>query len=233
MNNTSTTTWQSVKTEVVRRINQHIWQPGETLPRETDLAKEFGCTRATVNRAMQEIAKGGLIDRKRKAGTRVAKNPERVATLRIPVTRLEVEKRGAVHDFRVLKRQLALTTAEVRERLGDTTRKKHLHLITLHLADGQPFMLEDRWINIEVLPDAASVDFNAISSNEWLVRQAPFTEGDISFAAENANAYDAKHLAIHSGQAILCVTRTTRNHERSITTVRLAYAPGHEIHTTL
>jgi formimidoylglutamate deiminase len=67
--------WQAVQDEVRRRIAARLWRPGDFIPHETDLAREFGCARATVNRALRELAEEGLLDRRRKAGTRVAVNP--------------------------------------------------------------------------------------------------------------------------------------------------------------
>ena len=77
--------WQSVHAEVLRRIRSREWLPGALIPNETDLAAEFGCARATVSRALRELADAGLLTRRRKAGTHVALNPVRKATLQIPV----------------------------------------------------------------------------------------------------------------------------------------------------
>ena len=67
------------------------WQPGDLIPGEVELADEFGCARATVNRALQDLADAGLVERKRKAGTRVALNPVRKVTVEVPVVRQDVE----------------------------------------------------------------------------------------------------------------------------------------------
>ena len=40
------------------RITSGDWQPGILVPGEAKLASEFGCTRVTVNRAMQALADG-------------------------------------------------------------------------------------------------------------------------------------------------------------------------------
>ena len=72
-----------------------IWKPGELIPNEADLAIEFGCARATVNRALRALAETGILDRRRKAGTRVALHPVRKVTLEIPIIRHEVEQKAA------------------------------------------------------------------------------------------------------------------------------------------
>lgn len=203
------------------------------MPRETDLALEFGCTRATVNRAMQEVANSGLINRRRKAGTRVTIHPTRIATLQIPVTRLEVEKRGATHKHKLLKRKVTRPPPAVARNLGLNEEQPQLFLQTLHLADDKPYLYEDRWVNINTVPDSLADDFIDRSPNEWLVSQAPFTHGDIKFSATNATPEDADLLGISNGTAIFIVDRTTWSGELSVTTVRLSYAPGYQLCTTI
>ena len=48
--------WEAIRAEVLRRIRTRDWAPGGLIPSEEALAQEFGCARATVNRALQELA---------------------------------------------------------------------------------------------------------------------------------------------------------------------------------
>lgn len=47
-------------------------QAGSVLPGEIELARQFGVSRVTARRALNELAREGLVDRKRRSGTRVA-----------------------------------------------------------------------------------------------------------------------------------------------------------------
>ena len=161
--------WQAIQAEVLRRIHARDWPPGHTIPNEVDLAREFGCARATVNRALQSLADSGLLERRRKAGTRVALHPVGKATLDIPVLRQEIETRSMTYGYRLVERALACAPAA----LG--TDKTALHLIALHYADDVPYVVEDRWINLTSVPAAAEQPFDRISANEWLVITAPYT----------------------------------------------------------
>ncbi|MEX5438517.1 GntR family transcriptional regulator, partial [Enterobacter hormaechei] len=73
--------WQRIRDVMMERIRARHYAPGALIPNEADLAAEFGCARATVNRALQELAGAGFLDRRRKAGTRVVAAPRRKATL--------------------------------------------------------------------------------------------------------------------------------------------------------
>ena len=118
----------------MRRISNRRWQPGDLIPGEVELAEEFGCARATVNRALRELAEDGLLDRKRKAGTRVALNPVRKATVEIPVIRQDVEARGKAYSFDVLDRKDLAPTAVLQEQYGLAHTTSLLGLWTLHRA---------------------------------------------------------------------------------------------------
>mgnify|MGYP000374306696 CR=1 FL=1 len=69
--------WEDIRAEVLSRIRSKAWPLGTLIPGEEALAQEFGVARATVNRALSELARSGVLERKRKAGTRVAALPVR------------------------------------------------------------------------------------------------------------------------------------------------------------
>lgn len=186
-----------------------------------------------MNRALQGLADTGLLERRRKAGTRVALDPVRKATLEIPVTRHEVEALGAAYDFVVLGRKKAAAPKRLASLAGVDAPASMLHIRGLHRADGTPFLYEDRWVNLDAVPDFAEADFREISPNEWLVRNQPFTRGDIAFTAENATAADAQALGMKEGTALFVIERVTWNGTAPITSVRLAYKPGYRMTTSI
>jgi GntR family histidine utilization transcriptional repressor len=82
--------YQSIKTEMREWIQTGIWETGSLIPGEATLAKQFGCARATVNRALRELAEEGKLDLRRKAGTRVIAPEGRSVNFEIPRIRLEI-----------------------------------------------------------------------------------------------------------------------------------------------
>lgn len=98
---------QSIADEVRRRIVELKWREGERIPDEADLAVEFSAARATVNKALQVLADEGLLDRRRRAGTRVVVNPVRKATFSIPIVREQVEDAGLIYSHRVVAQRLS------------------------------------------------------------------------------------------------------------------------------
>ncbi len=60
--------------EIMRnRIEAGDYQPGDRIPSEALLIREFGVSRPTVARALQDLERRGLVSRRRGAGTYVSK----------------------------------------------------------------------------------------------------------------------------------------------------------------
>lgn len=224
--------WQWIAAEARRRIAARLWLPGARIPDEAALAAEFGCARATVNRALRELAAAGLLVRRRKAGSFVAETPARKATFEIPIIRQDVEARGLLHGYRLVSAETAAVPVPLQALLGLSGAPPFLHLLALHLAGGRPFCLEDRWLN-PATPGAATADFAALSANEWLVRNRPFSAGSIAFFALAADAGLAGLLGCPPGAALFAIERATFAGAEPITAVRLTYAPGYRVAATI
>ncbi|MBK1698946.1 GntR family transcriptional regulator [Rhodovibrio salinarum] len=219
--------------EVLERIRERRWKPGDAIPREDELAREFGCARGTVNRALRALAEAGILDRRRRAGTRVALHPGGKATLDIPIIRREVEARGQTYSYALKIREDAVPPSAIREAMGLRRDDPTQRVLSVHSADGRPLAIEDRWINLAIVPMAAKADFTRISANEWLVTHASYTHGDIAFSAQAASDAEAALLHIDPCVPVFVIDRTTWYKADAVTTVRLTYAPGYRIHTRL
>tara|TARA_R110002094_G_scaffold212821_1_gene183300 strand:- start:2633 stop:3322 length:690 start_codon:yes stop_codon:yes gene_type:complete len=226
-----TITFREVKTDLLDKITQGVWKPGGLMPNEAELAGEYGCARATVNRAMRELADDGIIERKRKAGTRVRMAPVRQARFSIPIVRHEIEAQGAQYRYALVSSELIKVPDWLRARLNLKTGQAVLHLTCMHYADGSPYQHEDRWINPAVTPDVRTADFSQTGPNEWLVAAVPFSDAEIGFMAVEADKTLAAHLDCPEGAALFRTERTTWWQDQAVTLVHLTYRQGHRMTT--
>lgn len=224
------TGWQAVRDEALRRIRSREWPAGARIPDEADLARELGCARTTVNRALRDLAGAGLLERRRRGGTRVPLTPVRKAIFSITIIRQDIAARAQVPGYRLLSDALAEVPQAVRRALGAEAPPAMRHILALHLADGAPYCLEDRWLAPEI---AAGARFDTQSANEWLVQNVSFIAGSLSFQAIGAEPAQARALGCPTGAALLALERTTQGETGPITAVRLLYAPGHRVETDL
>ena len=224
---------QSIRESIRRRLTSGEWLPGALMPGETEIAAEFGCARSTVNRALRGLAEEGLIERKRRAGTRILELPVRRAHFDLSLIRQEVESMGSTYLPQVVLREIVPPPKRIAERLKLEPSEPLLHLETIHLASGHPHAFEDRWVNIDAAPDILDAPLDKISVNEWLIREVPYSSGDVIFAAQNAGPREAKALNTLPGDALFTIDRATWFNDVYVTAVKLFYPPGHELRTTL
>lgn len=225
--------WKTIREEVFRRINDKVWLPGDRIPGEAELAAEFGCARTTVHRALRDLADAGIVTRRRKAGTRVSLHPVRKATLAVPVTRNEVERRGGVYSYALLEMGKKKLPPPLRGQMDLPDNRLLLFTRTVHFADARPYIYEERYTNTDAVPDILDADLEAISVNEWLVENAPYSHGNLVFSAINASPVMAEALATEEGAALFLAERTTWIGVKPITYVQMIYAPGYRMVSTI
>lgn len=213
-------TYREIKADILGKITRGEWRPGSLIPSEIELAESYGSARATVNRAMRELVDDGIIERKRKAGSRVRLSPLRQARFDIPVVGREIEAQGAAYRYALVRSEVVPAPDWLRARLGLAEGAEVRHLVCLHLAAGAPYQHEDRWINLDLLPQARMTDFSTEAPTEWLIAQIPFSEVEIGISATAAGPDLARHLGCAPGDPLLLVERSTRWEGRAVTYVR-------------
>ncbi len=225
------TSYQQVRDEVIRRIQSRVWPSGSLLPTEVELAAEFGCARATVNRAMRELAEQGVIDRKRKSGTRVVTAPVKQARLEITPVRQSVEDQNAKYRYDLVRRAIIPCPPWLASKLELQAGCKVMHLECMHYADNQPFQYEERWINIAAVPNVATADLAETGPGEWLLNEVPFSNAEIVFSAVAADARLSQFLSAPEGAPVFQMERTTWFRKEPVTFVRFTYHPGYRMNT--
>ena len=223
----------NVKKELRARIESGEWKLGALIPNEMALAEEYGCARTTINRALQALADGGLVIRKRKGGTRVCEMPVKQAKFQIPIVREEVEATGAKYSHQLINKKQIVPPASIQTRLQVPAGQKALFMETLHLADSRPYAFEERWVNITTVPEILDADLDTISVNEWLVRTVPFSSGDVVFSAESADKRIAGAIDSKVGNPIFVHDRTTWMDKDYITAMKLYYRDGYQLYSKL
>lgn len=211
--------------EVRDRILSGEWPPGQRIPAESELTAQYACSRMTVNKAMSLLARAGLIERRRKAGSFVARQQSQSAVLEIQDIKTEVESIGRHYGYRLLTRALRKATRIDAQDIGVPAGTRVLVLSSLHTADERPFCYEQRVINLDAVPSAEAGPFDIRAAGPWLIEHVPWTEARHAISAKSADDTLAPLLGVKPGLACLVIERRTWANGRPITRVMLNY-PG-------
>lgn len=232
MNGLGRTSWQHVRDRIHAWILDQTVRPGERLPTDEEIAARFGCARTTVHRAMRALAERGIVERRTRAGTTVARSAATRTVMDIPVTRLEIESFGAAYAYRLIDLKRGPAPPDLAKALGLSSGEAMLNVRALHLADGRPHLYEDRWISLATVPEIRDVDLSRESANEWLVNNRPYSRCDVRICARSCSPIDARLLDVNDGDAILVIERKTWIGDAPITMVQAMAEPNYHLTAT-
>lgn len=213
---------QRILDDITEKIVSGEWQPGHRVPFENELVAQYQCSRMTVNKAMTQLARSGLIERRRRSGSFVARPRSQAAVLEIHDIRAEVQALDLPYRYELVSRRTRRATAADR-RLFEADGRL-LALTCQHFAGGRPFCLEERLISLESVPEAAEESFAEIAPSSWLIARVPWSAAEHTIRAVAADATIAAGLDIAEGTACLVVERRTWSNDLPVTFVRLTYA---------
>ncbi|MCX5517865.1 histidine utilization repressor [Kaistia defluvii] len=216
---------QRILGEIEGNIVSGAWPPGYRIPFEIDLAAQYGVSRMTVNKVLTQLAKAGLVERRRRSGSFVRQPQAQSAVLEIQDIRNEVEQLGQPYRFHVESRRNRRARQDDRRWIDVAEGGRLLEVRTLHFAGPAPFCIEERLINLEAVPAAADASFEAHTPGQWLLDQVPWSSAEHRVQATGANAEIAALLDVAAGTACLVIERRTWSMQVPVTYVRFTY-PG-------
>jgi GntR family histidine utilization transcriptional repressor len=219
-----------IQSDIEGNILSGAWQPGHRLPFELELARQYACSRMTVNKALNGLARAGLIERRRKSGSFVARPHSQSAVLEIRDIRSDVVSLGLEYGYELLSRKTRAANADDKARLAAAALKTVLQLECRHLAAGKPFCSEQRLIALDTVPEASDESFKDLAPGPWLLDRVPWSSAQHVIRAVGADARLAAILGLKEGAPCLCVERRTMLDGAPVTHVRLVWpAESHEL----
>lgn len=193
---------------------------GSRLPTEQDLMQQYGCARMTVSKAIGALAAAGLVDRRKRAGTFVARPRVHSMVLDIPDLEQEVRARGQAYRFELLHRAVMRPDPASPEEVQLAGSGQLLRLEGVHFADDEPLAHEVRLVSLAAVPDMASDISAQQAPGAWLLRHVPWTEAENRIAAIGADRVVSQRLGLALGAPCLFIERRTWRGSEGITLVR-------------
>src|SRR5690606_38678521 len=130
--------YQRILSDIRGRILSGEWPPGHRIPFEHELADQYRCSRMTVNKAMSELARTGLIERRRRSGSFVRRPQSQAAVLEIHDIRAEVEALGLPYRYERMSRSERGATEEDEREAGFPEGAGLVDLVCRHFAGAAP-----------------------------------------------------------------------------------------------
>lgn len=225
------TTWQAVQSEILSRIRSRHYLPGALIPTERELAAELGCARATVNRALTELASRGVVTRRRKVGTRVTEAMSEAAAVNFPTLSQEIRDSGGCFSHRLLDLQERIPPADVRGELSLDREEPALLSLDLLLSNGEPCCFERRWSRLEIGPSITLAHLDEKQSvSEWMMRNVRYQRVEMWLTARSAGTLGcAEPLGVAADTALIVRHFCGWWEGKPVTVAEQAYPPEHRV----
>ncbi len=189
------------------RIRSGVYGPGEMIPSEIGLAKQYNIGRPTVRQAMNLLVQKGLIQRRRGAGTFVKKPSPSVDLFSLAGTSQAFSTQGISTKTRII---YPMDKTPV---TGDVANPFHggtaFSMSRLTLVDEDPVLLEEIFLDPDLFSGIDAVDLSNRSLAQVVLEQYYLTpeSGTQQFKVETPGAARARILRISAKTEILVVRR--------------------------
>lgn len=211
---------EKIRSEIEADILTGVRTPGSRLPTEHDLMQHYGCSRMTVSKALSALAGGGLIERRKRAGSFVARPKAHSMMLDIPDLEQEIVQRGQRYRFELSERTIVPPGTPQAREAGLAEDGELLMIAGVHFADDVPLACESRLVSLAAVPEMAAQPFDDDSPGAWLLKHVPWTEAETRIASVAASTGVAAQLKLSVGAPCLFVERRTWRGSEGITQVR-------------
>ncbi len=198
-----------LKRSIEEAVRTGVFDPGDALPSERDLAVAADVSRVTVRKAVQHLVADGLLVQRHGSGTFVAPKVQRVEQSLSSLTSFteDMARRGMSLESRWLDRGLFDPSPQEAVMLGLGAGEKVARIARLRIADGTPLAIERAALPASILPDPQAVQSSLYTKLDETGHRPVRALQRI--AAFNLGEEDADLLETVPGAASLRIERTS------------------------
>lgn len=144
--------WREISQSLEKRIRSRELSPGDKLPTEYELSKQFMVNRHTVRRALSDLQDKGIVESTQGRGSFVRRRARPMRLNRRPRFHESVRKRGAEPKTETLRLDVRPADGLVAEALGMRAGQPVVYLERRRFVDGEPTALSRHWFSADRFP---------------------------------------------------------------------------------
>ena len=194
---------------IKRQINQGVWEIGQRLPSERDLADDYEVSRMTLRQAITLLVEEGILERRVGSGTYVAGHRVQ-EKMRGTTSFTEIVKsQGKKPSSSVISYQRKLANDSEMKRLGLKASDYVVRMERVRFADNVPLVFEVASIPEKLIQSFNQEDitehfFQTLTDNGYEIGKSQQT-----IYAKNASERVANYLKVPKNHAVLALTQVS------------------------
>lgn len=165
--------YKQVEDIIVRKITNQEYLPGAKIPSSRQLAERYGINRLTVTKAVNQLAKSGLLYKKPSSGTYINKNLKRnTAALNLNFSNSGLmailQKQGTNLRTKVVNKAIFNNIPYFAQKLNLKLDEKIFAVHRLRLIQNKPIALEYNYLPLKYFPDVNQINFNHVGLYDYM-----------------------------------------------------------------
>lgn len=200
--------YHQLERELLARIKQNEWEPGELIPTESEICAAYELSRTTVRQALANLVHQGVIVRRAGKGSFVREN--RIMSDPRGILQGGMEAAGLIPRRKVLSFQVTPSEPNDAEDLGLSENAPVLKVTRVLVGDATPIALTKIVMPRELVPNLTAADFEELDTYEVLAREGiRLAWGSVTVESRLPDEDEATILEIPPGSPVLTTRRLT------------------------
>ena len=200
-----------IHNQLRRDIENHVYQVGDRIPAERQLAEQFKVSRMTLRQAIKTLEEEGILERRLGSGTYVASQKVQEKMSGIMSFTEITRANGQTPSSKLVSYKITQPSLSEKERLALEGSDKVLRMERIRYADQVPICHEIVTVPEDLIAPFAKDD---VSSHlyQTLEQQGGYQIGDATeyISAAVANEQEARLLNCRRGEALITRRQVTK-----------------------
>ncbi|MEP7199358.1 MAG: GntR family transcriptional regulator [Chloroflexota bacterium] len=192
-------------------ISRGLYRPGDALPTEHELMRQYHLSITTVRRAVHELVREGWIYRRAGKGTFVKRSKLEERLLRLTSFAEEMQTRDITPSFKLICAKPMVPPPFEWDALHLAPKQYACYIERVQLANGEPIALARGYWLMDIGERLRAADLNRIALYQHVENDLhiPLIEADETISAAVANADIARKLGVTLKAPLLVRRRLT------------------------
>ncbi len=200
--------YRQVRDVLVKRIVDNVWQPGELLPSEFEIAGDLGVSQGTIRKALDELEAEKFVVRRQGKGTYVARHDD--ARILFQFFKLVPDSgKSEFPESQIIEVTVEAADAEAAAALGLSAGARVVRIERLRSLSGRVCIAERILLPRALFPGIEKRD---LPNNLYELYRSDFrvtvVRASEKLKAVAAGRHEAKHLGVKLGAPLLAIDRT-------------------------
>ncbi len=216
-----------LKGVLLQKIENGVYNPGDLIPSERQLAEQYGLNRMTVRGAIGALVSEGILKRVQGKGTYVIKQKIRRDLNNLQGFSHTMKDRGVHPTSKVLATQTIHGALALNNKMKLPRDADLFNITRLRLGDGHPIALEETYIPRNIIKNIQDIDFNVFSLYEAFSLNGILLKNAYqSLTVVRVNHPYARLLKIKEGASVFLFECLTYNQQDYIVEYTKSYTRG-------